>query len=265
MNARIQSSFELMRFGRSVVTALIVLPLSWRLAHYVVFLVFLLLSFAFNDLVDREMDKDGHPDRPLPSGRLMVGEACLISVGLFLVGCCFAYAWAKDLLLLFVYASGASAIYSWILKRHVPLMATPLWSLTVTVVVCLPTGMSANGWGIFFFILYIHEVLLDMRDAQADRIHCTTPSIATLLGPHCWWYVLALFLIAANLVEFGYAMKAIGNPSVVIWSGLMQFSVTVLCLYLVYEVATSDWEEMNAVVVGTRYFKSLFLLSVLLV
>lgn len=267
MNAKILSSLELMRFGRSVKSALLVLPLSWRVSHYVVFLVFLLFSFAFNDLVDREMDKDGHPERPFPSGRLSAMEAGTISICLLFAGVCFAYVWAEDLLRLFVYASGASAVYSWILKRHVPLIATPLWALTVTVVVCLPAGLTMSGWILFFFILYIHEVLLDMRDAHADRMHCTTPSIATLLGRHCWWYILFLFAIATEVFEVGkYGSAWVDwDVELLVRVALMQYAMLGLAFYTFYKAVMIDKESVDWVAAGIRYFKGLFVLSILLV
>ncbi|GEM_PF-6316332 len=266
MNAKMLSSLELMRFGRSMKSALLVLPLSWRVSHYVVFLVFLLFSFAFNDLVDREMDKDGHPERPLPSGRISAMEAGTISLCLLFAGVCFAYVWAEDLLKLFVCASGVSAVYSWILKRHVPLIATPLWALTVTTIVCLPAKITVTGWLVFFLVLYIHEVLLDMRDVEADRIHCSTPSIATLLGKYCWWYVLFLLLTFSSVFELGYAMEiAAGSVETFLWSTLIQNAMVVFFLLMLYEIFMSDEEQTDWVAMGIKNLKRILPVSVLLV
>jgi geranylgeranylglycerol-phosphate geranylgeranyltransferase len=40
---------------------------------------------ALNDYLDREIDKQGHPDRPIPSGRVRPGAARALSGGLFAV------------------------------------------------------------------------------------------------------------------------------------------------------------------------------------
>ena len=271
MNTKLSSSLELMRCRRSVMSACLVLPLSWRLDHDVVFLFFLLFSFAWNDYVDRQMDEDGHPERPLPSGRLTPAEAWLISVGLLSVGLFACLTWATDLIELFAYGCLVSALYSWSLKRHVPLIATPIWSLCVAYMVLLPTDITTVGWIVFFCILYAHEVLLDMRDDAADAIHCTTPSIATLTGKRCWWVVLALMLIASNLVEWGYApyfhagFVADRYEETIYITAQLNFLLTCASatfFWTLYRMFKQEWDEVTTAI---KFYKGLFPLCVLLV
>lgn len=228
-----------MRFGRSVPSALIVIPLSWRTDHYLIFLLFLLFSFAFNDLVDRKMDKDGHPERPLPSGRLNATEATLISAGLLAAGLGFTYWWAYDLFNIFAYTCGLSALYSCMLKRHVPLIATPIWALDVAAITCMPGGRGLLTSVPFFLFLYAHEVLLDMRDEPADRVHCSTPSIATVLGKNCWVYLvvlLTLYGMAQTAHDIAYVVEARSNGVYPIRVMLFELLSYAFFIYACYEV-----------------------------
>ena len=271
MNTKFSSSLELIRFKRSVMSACLVLPLSWRFDHYLVFLFFLLFSFAWNDYVDRRMDKDGHPERPLPSGRLSPIEAWVISVGLLGLGFAVCLLWAVDLTELFAYSCLVSALYSWVLKRHVPLIATPIWSLCVTYMVLLPTDMTMVGWTIFFCILYAHEILLDMRDDVADTIHCATPSIATLLGKRCWWVVFALMLIASNLVENGYipyfyaGFASDHYEETIFIAAQLNLLLTcsaIVMFWTLYRMFKHEWDEVTTAI---KFYKGLFPLCVLLI
>ncbi len=259
-----------MRFGRSVVTALIVLPVTWRLDHYTIFTLFLLFSFSFNDWVDADMDKDGHPNRPIPSRRVSEFEAAMLSLGLLVSGLYFSVVYAPDLTELFVYACIASGVYSWLLKRHLPLVATPVWTLCVTFMVLTPTAISALGWALFFLVLYTHEVLLDMRDEKSDRIHCTTPSIATLLGQNCWWFVLAMWVLTVLLQKYGHIPTiwpmVFEDPErlmEVMWGHMIVVVVTG------FVGMTAVWwtarKGASLLQLATVYYKSLFILTLQLI
>lgn len=266
MYAKISSSLELMRFGRSVVTALIVLPVTWRLDHYVIFILFLLFSFAFNDWVDADMDKDGHSNRPIPSGRVSEVEAALLSLGLLVSGVYFSVIYAPDLTKLFVCACIASGVYSWPLKRHVPLLATPVWTLCVTFMVLTPTTVSMLGWMLFFLVLYTHEVLLDMRDEKSDRIHCTTPSIATLLGQNCWWFVFGLWVLTVLLQKYGHLPiiwpMVFDDPEQfmqLLWRHMVVVLVTgIVGIAAIWWMARKGATLLQLVIV---YYKTLFILT----
>lgn len=270
MYAKIYSSLELMRFGRSVVTALIVLPVTWRLDHYIIFALFLLFSFAFNDWVDAEMDKDGHPNRPIPSGRLNKIEAAFLSVGLLVFGIYFSATYAPDLTELFPYACITSAIYSWILKRHMPLIATPIWAACVTFMVLTPTTISTLSWFLFFLVLYTHEVLLDIRDEKSDRVHCTTPSIATLLGKNCWWFIFGMWVLTIFLQKYGYLpilwTMMSENPE-----QLTQFWIQHIVVALVTGIVSMAvvlwliYKEASVLQLVTAYYKTLFILTLQLI
>ncbi|MFM2424080.1 MAG: UbiA prenyltransferase family [Candidatus Parcubacteria bacterium] len=270
MYAKISSSLELMRFGRSVVTALIVLPVTWRLDHYFIFTLFLLFSFAFNDWVDADMDKDGHPNRPIPSGRVSENEAAVLSFVLLALGIYFSMFYALDLTKLFVYTCVASVVYSWLLKRHVPLVATPIWTICVTFMVLTPTAISTLGWTLFFLVLYTHEVLLDMRDEKSDRIHCTTPSIATLLGQKCWWFVLGMWVLTVLLQKYGHIPiiwpMVLNEPeqfTQLLWRHMTVVLVTgILGMTALFCMAHRNASPLQIAIV---YYKTLFILTLQLI
>jgi len=271
MNTKLSSSLELMRFGRSVLSACLVLPLSWRFDHFLIFLCFLLFSFAWNDYVDRHMDTDGHPERPLPSGRIAPIEACLLSGMLFAVGLVICLTWATDLTKLFTYGCLVSALYSWVLKRHIPLIATPVCSLCMVCMMLYPTDVTVVVWIFLFIAHYIHEILLDMRDDTADAIHCTTPSITTLLGEHCKWFVLALTALGLVIFEMGYTPNIyIGLMSghhreimfVVIKHNFVMTGISVIFYWTLYRMIKHEWDEITT---GIKFYKGLFPLCVLLV
>lgn len=266
MFAKISSLLELMRFGRSVITALIVLPLSGRLDHYLVVLFIMLFSFTFNDWVDANMDKDGHPSRPIPSGRISEVEAALVSFGALGSGIYFSTTYAPDLTKLFAYACIISGVYSWLLKRHLPLVATPIWTLCVTFIVLTPATISTLGWVLFFLVLYTHEVLLDMRDEKSDSIHCSTPSIATFLGQNCWWYVIGLFAITIFLQKYGHIPiiwpMVFDEPeqfTQLLWRHMAVVFVTGLVGMVA--VLWMAYRNVSPLQMAIVYYKSLFILT----
>jgi 4-hydroxybenzoate polyprenyltransferase len=270
MYAKVANLLELMRFGRSIVTALIVLPITWSLSHYVIFVCFLLFSFAFNDWVDAEMDRDGHPNRPIPSGRVGASEAAVVSFALGASGVYFSINYFPELIKLFAYACVTSMVYSWIVKRHLPLVATPIWTLCVTFMVLTPATVSTVSWMLFFVVLYTHEVLLDMRDEKSDRIHCTTPSIATLLGQNCWWIVFSLLIIAVMLQKFGNTpillQLAIEDPARLMQQ-LFQHMVVVVGAGIAGAVTFWRIQRRGSTLLEAviAYYKSLFILVLQLI
>ncbi len=270
MLSKLSGSLELMRFGRSIIGALIVFPLTWRIDHYVVFLFFLLFSYAWNDFVDQDMDQDGHPNRPIPSGRISSTEALLLSLVLLSVGGFYSAVKMPDMLQIYGLFCFLSAIYSWPLKRHLPLIATPVWTISVVSMALWPSDITVVGWLIFFVALYTHEFLLDVRDMESDRTHCTTPSLAVILGERSWYLVLGLFFLLGLCFEAYVPMITVNIltegelfPNATPWGGrFLMWSYMLLIIISIYVTCQRDYCRLTATV---WYYKSLLLLSFVLI
>ncbi len=191
------------RIRSSLFCGLAVWLLSDMAMHAFSVVCFLAFSFAFNDLVDRGMDKDGHPERPLAAGRLQFVHVIILCVSLAVLGLFVAYIYSNSIVwILFCYIG--SIIYSWFLKRHVPIVSNLLWVTVVTVAVFYPISLDLIYYVFFWCVLYSHELVLDYRDRHSDSKHCTTPTIPVIFGDLT---ILLIIGIAIALIVFSFVVS----------------------------------------------------------
>lgn len=174
------SVLETTRLFDSLLGTAIIFAINGSILYSASALIFLLFSFSFNDLIDYKSGKDidCHPSRPLPSGRLSYRTAKSISFLLLASGLGTAWMLSKDLFFVLLSCYVLSALYTILLKKYVPTVATPIWCMVVSLLALFPSSVDFAGYILFFAFFYSREVLLDFRDASHDAKHCKTPSIA---------------------------------------------------------------------------------------
>ena len=131
-------------------------------------------GYAFNDVVDLNIDRLNRPARPLPAGRLSLKTATLGAQFLALLGLFMAW-WLNPTLGFFAsVVAGSLFLYSVYLK------VKPLWgNLMVAVLAAsaFPYGALAAGiWGrswipaLFAFLFHLgREIVKDLEDLEGDR------------------------------------------------------------------------------------------------
>ncbi|HHJ52499.1 MAG TPA: hypothetical protein ENJ89_04840, partial [Caldithrix abyssi] len=126
-----------------------------------------------NDIYDVEIDRINKPHRPLPSGKVRVGQAWTYYLLLNLIGLLIAVSLGFPLLVVALLVMALLFWYGKSLKR------TVLWgNLTVSLCTALAFiygAMAINDWrqGIFpalfaFFFHWGREVLKDLQDVRGD-------------------------------------------------------------------------------------------------
>lgn len=157
---------------------------------------------VLNDVIDRDLDREAHPERPLPSGAISVGGAkafagVLLALGLYEAAVAagwptFLFAAANALLL---------AVYEWRLKGHV-LVGNVVIALLVAssfAFGAVATGVHPADWGPLWALMAMafltnvaREVLKDVQDVHADRaVRKTLPAVAGTASP----LLLAFFMV----------------------------------------------------------------------
>ncbi|MGB1586017.1 MAG: UbiA family prenyltransferase [Thermoplasmatota archaeon] len=173
------------------------------------FAAFLITGFGnvLNDIIDVDLDRVAHPDRPLPSGQISVSQAqgfAAILLGFGLYEAWIAAGWPT---LLF---AGANALVLVLYERGLKQRGWP-GNVAVAALVAsaflfgaTATGADPSGWssvialaGLAFLSNLARELCKDLEDAEADRHHRTT--LAMQLGPRARWLADGWILLAVAI------------------------------------------------------------------
>lgn len=131
-------------------------------------------GYAFNDVVDVEIDRLNRPERPLPAGRISLKGAAVGALILALIGLSIAWRLNPTLGAFACVVSGSLFLYSLFLKVR------PLWgNLMVAVLAAsafpygaLAAGSSGRSWipALFAFLFHLgREIVKDLEDLEGDR------------------------------------------------------------------------------------------------
>jgi 4-hydroxybenzoate polyprenyltransferase len=180
------ATLSMIRPFSSLTAAILVGVHTQSYSYGVAAFLFLSLSFLFNDIMDFLTGRDllAHPERPLPSGAASLSGATIATAGLALVYLSFIAAYEADRFLFFSSLALLSALYSIGLKMKLPVVATPLWSLALTFLVLWPADAKLAHYVAFFCFFYGRELLLDIRDSDADAFFSIPGRIPRLLRDH---------------------------------------------------------------------------------
>ena len=168
-------------------------------------------SMAVNDLYDLEVDKVNRPDRPIPSGRVTLGEASKLSYAMLVGG--FACA-LLSLNLLAIAIAVAYAFLSWLYNSRAKRTGLP-GNLIVASSLAIPFiyGGAVSGGSIggslllmmartAFFSGVGREVVKAMADVEGDAKRSVN-SVARSRGLSAASGVGALFFVLAVLTSWG--------------------------------------------------------------
>lgn len=177
---------ESARLVSSIASSMLLWVVSGESLYSLLFFLFLTFSFLINDLVDFMTGKDliCHPRRPLPSGRLTVkvsavGAAVvlvlLLSLSSFTTGSSFQT-------ISIMIATGLSFIYSLAAKRLFPAIGTIVWVIAVAIAFlgAMKSIQPLPVYFLFFLTFYSRELLLDIRDINADKLFARGATIGVL-------------------------------------------------------------------------------------
>ena len=121
------------RLIKSLAVGLLLTIVSSSVHYGLGALIFLAFSFVFNDWVDAPKDKISHPCRAIPSKKITHRQAFYIAIVLLILGSGWTIIFLKEYIFGFLIVYSFSVIYSLILKPNIPVLATPVWSVTIAI------------------------------------------------------------------------------------------------------------------------------------
>ncbi len=186
---------------------------------------------ALNDCLDREADAVNRPLRPIPSGRVSVGEAATasgIAYALALALGALAGGWSFLMVATWV---GLTALYSASLKRILIMGNLVAALLTASIVVLGGVTQGKIGpLAIPFVMAFLanvgREIVKDIEDTEGDaRVGVVT--LATRFGPERAYMIARLVTVAlmgviavpyfARIYGLGYAVMGGAIELVLVW------------------------------------------------
>ncbi len=175
---------------------------------------------ALNDCLDREADAVNRPGRPIPSGRVSVGEAAIVSgvaYALALALGALAGGWSFMVVVTWV---ALTALYSVSLKRVLVVGNLVAAALTASIVVLGGVTQGKIGpLAIPFVMAFLanvgREIVKDIEDTEGDsRVGVMT--LATRFGPERAYTIVRIVTVAlmgvvaapyfARIYGLGYAV-----------------------------------------------------------
>lgn len=135
---------------------------------------------ALNDYLDREIDKTGHPDRPIPSGKVKPGAAKAVSAALFGLSLALGAFVSLTALLVVAALAGLMLAYEWKLKAagfvgnlSIGVLSGATFAYGGVVVGNVGPTLPLAALGIVASLG--REVAKDIEDQEADKDRRTLP------------------------------------------------------------------------------------------
>lgn len=157
-------------------------------------------SMAFNDYFDWEIDRVIHPKRPIPSGKLRAKEGLWFAFSSFFISLIFSFFINLECFGIVILSIGFFVLYEKFLKNQ---------GLMGNIVVAFLSSMTFTFGGasvgkiynatilsvIAFFLVIGREILMDVRDAEGDKLGRITLPIK--IGKKYAAYIGCIFLVVA--------------------------------------------------------------------
>ncbi|QLH74509.1 MAG: UbiA family prenyltransferase [Methanomassiliicoccales archaeon] len=190
---------------------------------------------ALNDYVDREVDKVGHPERPIPSGRMTPADALRISSACFVLSVAFSLALNVPSIVIVLSAVALMLLYELRTKKAglsgnltIALLTAMLFLLGGTVVdkldrtyvLAVLAGLATLG----------REIIKDIEDMEADFDRNTLPK---RIGKRSASIIASLSIFAAVAMSplpyvggqfgLGYLLMVTVADAIFIYASVVQF------------------------------------------
>lgn len=197
----------------------------------------------FNDIFDLSLDREQRPERPLPSGRVPVGEAFLVAVGLLLAGTLLLAFVGKAALVAGILLAGLIILYDLWHKGNPYgplLMALTRVFVYLTAFFALSTQLTP---GFFLWALLLGGYILGLTAIAKTEVLAKTDywPLALLYAPVLLavltlpWYAFMLPLIFALWVSYNcfrvYETREIGPAIAGFIAGISLFDALVIAVY----------------------------------
>ena len=212
------------RLAGSMAASLLIYASVSDYVYSVVSFIFLTFSFAYNDYVDHKKDNIGHPDRAIPSGLLSRKMSLFIAISLLTLGLLSLLLVNLSNTILFLILYAGSIFYSFLLKKYLPSIATPLWSLMITLMVSIPSNFGILEIFAIYSFFYGRELLLDYRDISSDLLFCKHPSLPAILKNKTYIFVSVLSM-STSICLFYSEMFIASSVALFV-------SLSIICLYM---------------------------------
>ncbi|WP_372369390.1 UbiA family prenyltransferase [Candidatus Uabimicrobium sp. HlEnr_7] len=199
-------------------------------------------SNALNQIYDYKIDCINKPQRPLPSGKITLKSAWIVSIALYILSILIAISLSYEFAIMVFIAAFCTLIYS------MPPLRTKRywWSATMTIVIPRGLLMKVAGWGILLPIWYVEAWYIglifalfllgatstkDYADMEGDKHgDCITLPIAFGVTKSAW-LISPSFIIPFLLFPLGVYLEVLhGNAYVLVFLGIS------LCLWGSYVV-----------------------------
>ena len=215
-------------------------------------------SLAFNNYVDRDIDKIIHPRRPLPSGRLSPKEGLFFGIIVFAIS--FVLALFVNLLFFIMLILGffLCLLYELIVKNH-GLYGNILVAVVIAGVSVTGGFVVDNPYPGFFISLVLFpqllggEIIRDVRDVEGDRLRRKT--LPMIIDKNLASY-MGLYLIATTffMLPIPYITHTVG-----IWY-VPGISIVIFLILLGISLSLKN---KNNLVLTTKITKTAMVLTIL--
>jgi len=215
-------------------------------------------SIAFNNYVDRDIDKIIHPKRPLPSGRLSAKEGLYFGIIVFTIS--FLVALFVNLLFFIMLVLGFCLcfLYETTAKNH-GLFGNILVAIVIAGVSVTGGFVVDNPYPGFFISLVLFpqllggEIIRDVRDVEGDRLRRKT--LPMIVDENLALY-MGLYLIATTffMLPIPYLTHTVG-----IW---YLPSIIVVVFFILLGIGLS-LKNRNNLILTTKITKTAMVITVL--
>jgi len=190
---------------------------------------------ALNDYIDREIDKVGHPDRPIPSGRMTPATALKISAACFVISVAFSVFLNVYSIIIVITAVGLMLLYE--LKTKKAGLSGNITIGLLTAMTFLLGGQMVDQLERTYILAMLaglatlgREIIKDIEDMDADFDRNTLPKRIGKRNASVCAAVAIMAAIALSPEPFltdkfgiGYMVMVLVADAIFIYASVVQF------------------------------------------
>lgn len=196
---------------------------------------FIAAGNSLNDYIDREVDKQGHPERPIPSGRMTPERVMQVSAACFVISIAFSLFLNWQSFIVVVIAIALMLLYE--LRTKKAGFSGNLTIAALTAMLFLLGGTVVNALDRTYVLALLaglatlgREIIKDIEDMEADFDRRTLPK---RIGMRNASIVASLAIISAvsisplpfvtNTFGLGYLASVLVADAIFIYAAVVQF------------------------------------------